>query len=130
MTGLAAAMKRSLIADIGCGAYNSFAVAKSGVVVGWGLNNSGQLGLPREEKESCLQWEPVHIEALEGVSVRGYSAQQQCLHPGEGQEAGGERLGQCIGHWSACSPEGVNVRHGQCLARAGRQGGRDELICC
>jgi regulator of chromosome condensation len=34
------------VADIGCGYYTTFAISKRGELAAWGLNNTGQLGLP------------------------------------------------------------------------------------
>lgn len=58
----------SPIANIGCGAYNTFVVAASGAVVGWGLNNSGQLGLPRADEAACLEWAPLLVPSLEKIA--------------------------------------------------------------
>ena len=41
-------------------------------VVGWGLNNSGQLGLPKPSEDSNLVWEPALIPGLrEIIDIRG-----------------------------------------------------------
>ena len=53
--------------DIGVGLYNSFAFSASGDVVGWGLNNSGQLGVPKKDQDDNLTWSPVKIEGLKEV---------------------------------------------------------------
>ena len=57
-------------ADIGVGLYNSFAISASGDVVGWGLNNSGQLGVPKKDQDDNLTWAPVKIEGLNEVGVK------------------------------------------------------------
>jgi hypothetical protein len=42
---------KSPIADIGCGLYNTFVISESGDVAGWGLNNSGQLGVDEKVQD-------------------------------------------------------------------------------
>lgn len=53
--------------DIGVGLYNTFAISTSGDVVGWGLNNSGQLGISKKSQDDNLTWAPVKIEGLKEV---------------------------------------------------------------
>ncbi|GAX84248.1 hypothetical protein CEUSTIGMA_g11671.t1 [Chlamydomonas eustigma] len=58
--------------DIGVGLYNTFAISETGDVVGWGLNNSGQLGIPKANADDNLVWIPVKIESLKKIAdVRG-----------------------------------------------------------
>ena len=40
------------IVDFGCGTYSTFALAHSGHVFAWGLNNYGQLALPGQACKS------------------------------------------------------------------------------
>ena len=56
---------------MGCGEYHSFAVADNGKVYAWGLNSSGQLGLPIPETfEGCI------IGAQEVTSLGDYKVKQ------------------------------------------------------
>ncbi len=59
-------------ADIGVGMYNTFAISSDGDVVGFGLNNSGQLGVPKKGEQDNLVWTPIKIDGLKQISdVRG-----------------------------------------------------------
>ena len=63
---------RDQIIGLGCGLYNTFAIAESGRVVGWGLNNSGQMGMAKANPDSNLIWEPTLIPGLIDISdIRG-----------------------------------------------------------
>lgn len=67
---LAPLLGRERVADLFCGAYNCFVLANRGTVVGWGLNNSGQLSLPAETDSQCIAWAPKKLEALTAANVR------------------------------------------------------------
>ena len=51
----------------GVGLYNTFAISATGEVAGWGLNNSGQLGVAKKDQEDNLVWAPVKIDSLKQV---------------------------------------------------------------
>ncbi|GLC44085.1 hypothetical protein PLESTM_001554200 [Pleodorina starrii] len=53
--------------DVACGAYSTFVIGKNGDVAAWGLNNSGQLGVPKESEEDNIKWEPVSVDSLKDV---------------------------------------------------------------
>lgn len=42
-------------------------ISKSGDVVAWGLNNSGQLGMAKANDDDNLKWEPTKVDALKQV---------------------------------------------------------------
>ncbi|KXZ43320.1 hypothetical protein GPECTOR_94g642 [Gonium pectorale] len=54
--------------DIACGAYSTFVIAKDGTVAAWGLNNSGQLGIPKANNDDNIKWEPESVDSLAGVT--------------------------------------------------------------
>ncbi|KAG2451371.1 hypothetical protein HYH02_003973 [Chlamydomonas schloesseri] len=54
--------------DVACGAYSTFVIGKNGAVAAWGLNNSGQLGIPKENNDDNMKWEPVPVASLKGVA--------------------------------------------------------------
>ena len=54
--------------DVACGAYSTFVIGKNGAVAAWGLNNSGQLGIAKENNDDNLKWEPVPVASLKGVA--------------------------------------------------------------
>lgn len=63
--GVSAALGGHPVVDIACGAYNTFVVAKDGGVAAFGLNNSGQLGLPVVAGElGLVTWRPTALEEL------------------------------------------------------------------
>ncbi|GFR43556.1 hypothetical protein Agub_g4649 [Astrephomene gubernaculifera] len=61
------ALGNSPAVDIACGAYSTFVIAKDGSVAAWGLNNSGQLGINKENNDDNIKWEPETVESLSGV---------------------------------------------------------------
>lgn len=67
--GLASAIGPD-VADIGAGAYGSFAISGRGAVAAWGLNNGGQLALPlaaSQDGEQCV-WVPTAVPALSAAA--------------------------------------------------------------
>lgn len=65
----ARALGSSPAVDVACGAYSTFVIAKNGAVAAWGLNNSGQLGVPKEGNDDNIQWAPVPVDSLSGVAA-------------------------------------------------------------
>lgn len=64
---LESALGNATPANIACGAYSTFIVGENGNVAAWGLNNSCQLGIPKESEEDNLHWTPAAVESLQGV---------------------------------------------------------------
>ncbi len=46
--GVGSLPQRSKAAQVACGSYHSFVISETGRVIGWGLNNYAELGLPDE----------------------------------------------------------------------------------
>ena len=69
-TPIVQAMKNNVQPPSGVGLYNTFAISSSGRVVGWGLNNSGQLGVAKKDPEDNLVWAPVRIDSLDWVGAQ------------------------------------------------------------
>ena len=60
--------KKYKIVDIECGAHNTFAITNNGWVLGWGLNNSSQLGVPWKNSDDNIVWYPMLIKNLKGIA--------------------------------------------------------------
>jgi hypothetical protein len=73
---LRAALGRERVRAIVCGAYSTFALTSRGGVIGWGLNNSGQLSLDVASDADLIAWRPVRLARLEGVATLAGGAQQ------------------------------------------------------
>ncbi|KAL1955386.1 hypothetical protein VTO42DRAFT_8606 [Malbranchea cinnamomea] len=59
------------IVHIGCGAFHSFAVHKSGKVYSWGLNTYGQTGIPQDTtgESSAAVFHPAVVESLSDKEI-------------------------------------------------------------
>ncbi len=62
------ALGSSPAVDISCGAYSTFVINKNGDVAAMGLNNSGQLGIAKENNDDNIKWEPVSVDSLSHVA--------------------------------------------------------------
>jgi regulator of chromosome condensation len=58
-------MRSTRILDVNCGTYTTFVTVEGGHVLGWGLNNYGQLATPG----FFPAYTPVLVKALEGKDV-------------------------------------------------------------
>ncbi|GIL76672.1 hypothetical protein Vretifemale_6231 [Volvox reticuliferus] len=65
---LEALLGNTMVCNIACGGYNTFAIGENGAVVAWGLNNSGQLGIANDSIDNVIRWEPVAVNSLKGVT--------------------------------------------------------------
>lgn len=73
---LSAILGRERVRDLCCGAYNCFVITSSRNVVGWGLNNSGQLSLPSEHESDFVCWRPRRLERLTDIKTLAGGSQQ------------------------------------------------------
>lgn len=66
--------KKHVVAKIGAGDYNGFAVTTKGEVFSWGLNTFGQTGVAKKSIDDDIVSAPTIVKALEGhnlVQVQG-----------------------------------------------------------
>ena len=79
------------MANVGAGAYHSFAVHKNGEVYSWGLNSFGQTGIPKDAGEDSADvHHPAVIKSLAG------KGKVTCIEGGAHHSIAVTDQGQCL----------------------------------